>query len=135
MNTTPLHGHTALFGVYGMLGIGLLLTCMKRLANPACWDDRLLKWAFCSLNGGLAAMALTTLLPIGVLQGIASASEGYWYARSPEFIHQPIIHTLVWLRMVGDIIFGLGALALAGFMAKLALGQRKFNANNIAMDE
>ena len=135
LNTTPLHGHTALFGVYGMLGIGLLLTCMKRLANPACWDDRLLKWAFCSLNGGLAAMALTTLLPIGVLQGIASASEGYWYARSPEFIHQPIIHTLVWLRMVGDIIFGMGALALAGFMAKLALGQRKFNANNMAMDE
>ena len=125
LNTTPLHGHTALFGVYGMLGIGLLLTCMRRLSNETCWDDRLLKWVFYCLNGGLAAMALTTLLPIGVLQGIASVNEGYWYARSPEFIHQPVIHTLVWLRMVGDIIFAVGVLALAGFMFKLAIGQRK----------
>ena len=125
LNTTPLHGHTALFGVYGMLGIGLLLTCMRRLSHEDCWDDRWLKWVFYCLNGGLAAMALTTLLPIGVLQGIASVSEGYWYARSPEFIHQPIIHTLVWLRMVGDIIFAVGVLALAGFMVKLAIGQRK----------
>jgi len=22
LNTTPVHGHTALFGVYGMLGLG-----------------------------------------------------------------------------------------------------------------
>ena len=25
LNTTAVHGHTALFGVYGMLGIGLML--------------------------------------------------------------------------------------------------------------
>ena len=29
LNTTPVHGHTALFGVYGMLGIGLMLFCLK----------------------------------------------------------------------------------------------------------
>ncbi len=120
LNTTPLHGHTALFGVYGMLGIGLLLTCIKGLSNNRYWDDRLLKWAFWSLNVGLAAMALTTLLPIGILQAIASVSEGYWYTRSAEFIHQPVIHTLVWLRMIGDIIFAFGALFLAMFLGKLA---------------
>ena len=31
LNTTPLHGHTALFGVYGMLGIGLMLFCLRAL--------------------------------------------------------------------------------------------------------
>ena len=31
LNLTPLHGHTALFGVYGMLGIGLLLFCVRGL--------------------------------------------------------------------------------------------------------
>src|SRR5699024_7401201 len=29
LNTTPLHGHTALFGVYGVLGIGLMLFVLK----------------------------------------------------------------------------------------------------------
>jgi nitric oxide reductase large subunit len=29
LNTTAVHGHTALFGVYGMLGIGLMLFCLK----------------------------------------------------------------------------------------------------------
>ena len=31
LNTTPLHGHAALFGVYGMLGIGLMLFCLRAL--------------------------------------------------------------------------------------------------------
>ena len=29
LNTTPVHGHTALFGVYGMLGLGLMLFCLR----------------------------------------------------------------------------------------------------------
>ena len=29
LNTTPVHGHTALFGVYGMLGIGLTLFALR----------------------------------------------------------------------------------------------------------
>ncbi len=32
LNTTPVHGHTALFGVYGMLGIGLMLFHQHRSA-------------------------------------------------------------------------------------------------------
>ena len=31
LNTTPVHAHTALFGVYGMVGIGLLLFCLRGL--------------------------------------------------------------------------------------------------------
>ncbi len=31
LNTTAVHAHTALFGVYGMLGLGLMLFCLRAL--------------------------------------------------------------------------------------------------------
>ena len=40
LNLTPLHGHTALFGVYGMLGIALMLFCMRGLRGQMVWDTR-----------------------------------------------------------------------------------------------
>jgi nitric oxide reductase subunit B len=119
LNTTPLHGHTALFGVYGMLGIGLMLFCLRGLAPLAEWNERVLKWAFWSLNIGLAAMALMSLAPIGLLQVHASVTQGFWYARSAEFLHSPLIEGLVWLRVPGDIIFGAGCLTIAWFVMTL----------------
>jgi nitric oxide reductase subunit B len=116
LNLTPLHGHTALFGVYGMLGIGLLLFCVRGLRPENIWRDGLLKTSFWSLNIGLSLMALLTLLPLGVLQLNAALTHGYWFARSEQFMQQPIVHTLVWLRVPGDIIFSIGALALAWFV-------------------
>ena len=50
-------------------------------------------------------MALLTLLPMGVLQLQAALEHGYWYARSAEFMGQPIIHLLVWMRVPGDTVF------------------------------
>jgi nitric oxide reductase subunit B len=35
LNMTPAHGHAALFGVYGMLGIGLMLFCLRGLYERA----------------------------------------------------------------------------------------------------
>ena len=124
LNTTPLHGHAALFGVYGMLGIGLMLFCLRGLSGCVAWDDRLLRAAFWSLNVGLAAMALLSLAPYGLMQAWAAIEHGYWYARSPEFIHQPVMHALVWMRVPGDILFGIGTLLVGAFVAKLALGAR-----------
>ena len=43
LNTTPLHGHAALFGVYGMLGIGLMLVCLRALIPGREWRDGLLR--------------------------------------------------------------------------------------------
>ena len=34
LNMTAAHGHAALFGVYGMLGIGLMLFCLRGLYRP-----------------------------------------------------------------------------------------------------
>jgi nitric oxide reductase subunit B len=87
------------------------------------WDERLLKGAFWTLNIGLAAMALFSLLPYGLMQVHAAVSEGFWYARSAEFLQQPLMQLLVWLRMPGDIVFSVGVLLLALFVAKLWLGR------------
>src|SRR5262249_30262269 len=104
LNLTPLHGHTALFGVYGMLGIRLMLFCRRCLKPEVVWRELMLKGAFWAFNVGLALMALLTLLPVGLLQLDAALEHGYWYARSAEFMGKPIIHTLVWLRVPGDTI-------------------------------
>ena len=125
LNLTPTHGHTALFGVYGMLGIGLMLFCLRGLKPDVVWSDKLLATAFWSLNIGLAGMALFTLLPLGILQLIAALDHGYWYARSAEFMQQPIVEMLVWMRVPGDTIFSIGAVALAWFVLRLWIAPRR----------
>ena len=86
LNTTPLHGHAALFGVYGMLGIGLMLVCLRAMGPDAIWKEGWLKFAFWSMNGGLFAMCIGSLLPVGLMQTWAAVDQGYWYARSSEFL-------------------------------------------------
>ena len=122
LNTTPLHGHAALFGVYGMLGIGLMLVCLRALVPGVEWKNGLLKIAFWGMNGGLMAMCLLSLLPVGLMQTWASVEHGYWYARSPEFLQTPLLQTLRWMRIPGDTIFFLGAVALVTFIAGLKTG-------------
>ncbi len=124
LNLTPLHGHTALFGVYGMLGIGLMLFCLRGLRPHVVWRDGTLRASFLSLNIGLALMALLALLPMGVLQLQAALEHGYWYARSAEFMGRPLMHLLVWMRMPGDTLFAIGALLLAWFVLRLWIAPR-----------
>jgi nitric oxide reductase subunit B len=125
LNLTPLHGHTALFGVYGMLGIGLMLFTLRLMKPEASWSDALLGHGFAALNIGLMLMALMCLLPMGVLQGAAAIDHDYWYARSAEFMQRPVIETLVWLRVPGDVIFSIGALCIAWFVARLWIAPRQ----------
>ena len=122
LNTTPLHGHAALFGVYGMLGIGLMLVCLRILVPGVEWKERMLRFSFWSLNGGLMAMCVLSLLPVGLMQTSASVEHGYWYARSSEFLQTPVMQTLRWMRVPGDTIFFLGAVALVLFVAGLKTG-------------
>jgi nitric oxide reductase subunit B len=124
LNMTAAHGHAALFGVYGMLGIGLLLFCLRGLSNRLAWSDSLLKLMFWSLNIGLGMMVFMSLVPAGIYQAAASISKGMWYARSPEIIHSPFMETLVWLRVPGDIVFAIGTLFLAWFAVRLLLPEK-----------
>lgn len=122
LNTTPVHGHTALFGVYGLLALGLMLVVARLLTGTRPWNERLLGVAFWNMNVGLALMVALSLLPIGIAQAWASIEHGLWYARSAEFLQLPILETLRWLRIVGDTIFLAGVAAFAWFMAGLWLG-------------
>jgi nitric oxide reductase subunit B len=122
LNTTPLHGHAALFGVYGMLGIGLMLVCLRVLIPGVEWKDGLLRFSFWALNGGLMAMCVLSLLPVGLMQTWASVEHGYWYARSSEFMQTPVVQNLRWMRVPGDTLFALGAVALVIFVAGLKTG-------------
>jgi nitric oxide reductase subunit B len=118
LNTTPLHGHTALFGVYGMLGIGLMLFCMRSLEYRRQWSEGSLRWSFWLLNGGLMAMALLSLLPMGLVQTQASVEQGLWFARSAEFMNTSLMQTLKWLRVPGDVLFALGVTSLLVFFVR-----------------
>jgi nitric oxide reductase subunit B len=122
LNTTPVHAHAALFGVYGMLGIGLMLMCLRALMPGLVWKEGMLRFAFWAMNIGLMAMVAISLLPVGLMQTWASVEKGYWYARSPEFLHTEVMQTLRWLRVPGDTIFALGAIALVLFVAGLKTG-------------
>jgi nitric oxide reductase subunit B len=122
LNTTPVHGHTALFGVYGMLGLGLMLFCLRALRPGKVWKNWPLSFAFWSINIGLALMVLLSLLPIGLAQAWASVEYGTWYARSAEFLHSGHMNQLRWLRMIGDTLFALGALVLGWFVLGLVTG-------------
>ncbi|MFC7302110.1 nitric-oxide reductase large subunit [Cognatiluteimonas weifangensis] len=135
LNLTPLHGHTALFGVYGMLGIGLMLFCLRGLKPELEWHEGALRGAFWSLNIGLALMAMLTLLPMGVLQLQAALEHGYWYARSAEFMGQPLIHMLVWMRVPGDTLFAVGAFLVTLFVASLWMGRRSLRAPGGAQED
>ncbi len=122
LNTTPVHGHTALFGVYGMLGIGLMLFVLKGLATRKVWKQGVIRYAFWAMNIGLALMVLLSVLPLGLAQTYVSVDVGLWYARSAEFLQNNILDTIKWLRVIGDTIFATGAIALTYFVLGLKFG-------------
>ncbi|MDD4192941.1 MAG: nitric-oxide reductase large subunit [Mangrovibacterium sp.] len=122
LNTTPVHGHTALFGVYGMLGIGLMLFVLRDMDMQVVWKEKAIKTAFWGMNIGLLLMVLISVLPVGLAQTAASVKHGLWYARSAEFLESPTLEFIRWLRTIGDTIFAVGALYLGWFVFGLKTG-------------
>jgi nitric oxide reductase subunit B len=122
LNLTPVHGHTALFGVYGMLGLGLTLFCLRAIRPGVQWKEMPLKLAFWLLNVGLTFMVVLSMFPIGILQAAASIQRGTWYARSAEFLQTPSMQTLRWMRVPGDVLFATGAAILGLFVVGLLTG-------------
>jgi len=111
------HGHTAMFGTYGMLSVALLLFSWRGLVDKAYWKDGILKLSFWGLNGGLFLMAFATLLPVGAMQAWISFKDGLWVARSADFFEKAPVVFLGTFRMIPDlIIIGLGVLPLAYFL-------------------
>lgn len=131
LNTTPVHAHAALFGVYGFLALGFALLVLRYVRPQLVFDERLMKTGFWWLNAGLVLMIATSLLPIGLFQFQASVSEGLWYARSEAFMQQPFLETLRWVRTFGDVVFIVGAFAM---IWQVVIGLRGPRAPETAVD-
>ncbi|WP_326543932.1 nitric-oxide reductase large subunit [Pseudorhodoferax sp.] len=113
LNTTPVHAHAALFGVYGFLALGFTLMVLRYLRPMFVFSEPLMKTAFWGMNIGLVMMIFLSLLPVGFIQFTASVGEGLWYARSEAFMQQPLLQNLRWIRTFGDVVFIAGGLAMA----------------------
>ena len=125
LNTTAVHAHGALYGVYGTLGLALLLFCLRAMQPERKWNTKLLAFAFWAINIGMLMEILLSLLPIGLLQTYQSVNQGYWYARSPEFMQTSLMQTLRWMRLFGDTIFAIGAIAFVWFAINLMIRRKE----------
>ena len=122
LNTTAVHAHAALFGVYGMLGIALMLFCLRSMTRQFAWKSGVLSFSFWSLNLGLVLMIVLSLLPVGLMQTWASVDHGMWYARSADFMQSPLMTKLRWLRVIGDTVFTFGIFGICWFILGLKTG-------------
>lgn len=113
---TANHGHAALFGVYGMLSISLLLFSWRSLVDSKYWNNSILKYTFWCLNGGLFLMVFSVLLPVGIYQTAASYKYGYWFSRSSDFYNIPVVSKLLEFRIFPDTIVIVGATLLLYFL-------------------
>jgi nitric oxide reductase subunit B len=125
LNTTAVHAHGALYGVYGTLGLALLLFCMRAMQPERKWNTKLLGFAFWAINIGMLMEIFFSLLPIGLLQTYQSVNEGYWYARSPEFMQTTLMQNLRWMRLFGDTVFAIGAIAFVWFAINLMIRKQE----------
>lgn len=105
-----------------LFGIGLMLFVLKGLYSQYVWKDGIMKIAFWGINTGLLLMVVISVLPVGFMQTAASVEKGMWYARSADFVQQPLLQTFRWLRVIGDTVFAGGAIALAVFIIGLKTG-------------
>ena len=118
---TPNHGHAAMMGVYGMMAVGLALFCLRYIVPEKLWSDRAAKASFWSLNIGLAWMVFASLFPLGILQLYHSVNEGYFYARSLDFLSARINVLVTWLRFPGDVLFIVGGILPVLYLAWLGI--------------
>ena len=124
LNTTAVHAHTALFGVYGFLSLGFVFLIARYIRPEIEFNDKLMKFGFWALNIGLALMVLISLLPIGLIQAWASITHGLWFARSEEFMQQPLLQNLRWARLIGDTILIVGAVAFFWQIVKVLFAKK-----------
>jgi len=129
---TANHGHAAMMGVYGMLAAGLAVFCLHYLIPEERWSDRAAKISFWSLNIGLAWMCFATLFPLGILQLYESVSNGYYEARTLEYITNPTNALIEWMRLPGDVIFIAGGVLPLLYICYLGV---RYTVPRITMEE
>ena len=126
---TPNHGHAAMMGVFGILGVGLMAFVLRETVSETAWPslEKLVCVAFWGLNIGLAMMVVFSLFPGGIMQLFDVIEHGYWHARSLAHTASPLARTLEWMRMPGDLVFifaGAMPFAIAVVMGYLSLWRK-----------
>jgi len=122
---TANHAHTAMMGVYGMLAAGLAVFCLRYLVPEKRWSDRAARISFWSLNLGLLWMSLSSLFPLGVLQLYHAVADGYWQARTLDYLGNTTNTILEWVRLPGDVLFIVGGALPLLWLAFWAVAGRK----------
>lgn len=125
LNTTAVHAHAALFGVYGFLALGFVLLVGCYIKPNFVYDEKQMTWGFWLLNIGLVGMIVSSLLPIGIFQAAASITHGLWYARSEEFLQQGYLELFRWIRTISDLVFIGGACLYAWQVIKMSISKNK----------
>ena len=119
------HGHAAMMGVFGMLGIALVVFAIRQTVDEALWRklEKYVRFSFWGLNGGLLMMVVLSLFPAGVLQLVDVLENGYWHARSLAYTGGDLARLLEWSRLPGDVVFivcGVMPIAIAACRAYLS---------------
>jgi nitric oxide reductase subunit B len=122
---TANHAHASMMGVYGMLGVGLALFCLRYMIPAKYWSDRLAKLSFWALNLGLIWMVFATLFPLGLIQLYHSVSVSYFDARTLKFISNPSNSLFEWMRLPGDILFIVGGTLPVLYLCWLGISRMK----------
>jgi nitric oxide reductase subunit B len=104
---TPNHGHTAMMGVFGMFSISFMVFAMRQVLPYEEWRhvEKYIRVSFWGLNIGLALMVVLNLFPGGMLQLLDVLKNGYWHARSPQFLNDRVTTLIEWMRLPADAIF------------------------------
>lgn len=124
---TANHGHAAMFGVFGMLALGVVFFCLRAIRGNAVWNraEKFIKVGFWGLNIGLGLMIVLDLFPGGVIQLWDVIENGYWHARRLSFLMGGLFHTLEWIRIVADMTFLIvGAVPLSLAILLLVLNRK-----------
>jgi nitric oxide reductase subunit B len=125
---TTNHGHAAMFGVFGMLALGVMVFCLRALADDRTWgrNEKFVRFGFFGLNIGLALMVVLDLFPAGVMQLWDSITHGYWHARELTYTMSGMFHTLEWVRLGADTVFLLAGVVPLVFAAlRIVMSRRQ----------
>lgn len=120
------HGHAALLGAFGMLAMALLVLGLRHVLTEEQWvlPEKFVKLSFWGINVGLALMVVTNLFPEGLLQIWDVLENGYWHARSLEFMGSDRFRMMEWMSMPSHlilIIFGVFPMVIASGLTYLKI--------------
>ena len=119
------HGHAAMMGVFGMLGIALIVFAIRQTVDEKLWRvlEKYIRVGFWGLNIGLMMMVVLSLFPAGILQLADVLNNGYWHARSLAYTGGDLARLMEWSRFPGDVVFivvGVVPIAIAAVRAYFA---------------